>query len=328
MSEVTPDPILQVATGFLAAKHLFVAVEVGLFEKLAEGPATLDELAQRTGIPCRTLRITADAMVALSLVERQGDRYCNSIVTATFLAGAGHPDLRPFLRFWNRLSYARWTRLEEAVRSDKMIFGESGFSEQEQKLYSEGVEAVTAGTASALAAGYDFDRHRRILDLGGGTGSFLLAILGRFDRLHATLYDLPGVAAAARGRLAGTPYETRIHVVEGDFFKDPIPEGHDAILIANIIHCFPSDGVLELLKRVRKCVSTGARILLVDFWTNATHTEPIFAALMAGEFLLTPGRGDVYSVEDATGWFDQAGWRAVEHQPLAGPASLLVAEAA
>ena len=122
-------------------------------------------------------------------------------------------------------------------------------------------------------------------------------------------------------------HESRIRIVEGDFFRDPIPKGHDAIIIANIIHCFPADLAQELLRRVADCVSVGARILLVDFWTNVTHTEPIFAALMAGEFLLTPGRGDVYSVEEAERWFGQIGWRQVEHRPLAGPASLLVAEA-
>lgn len=327
MTDLTPEPILQVASGFLAAKHLFVAAEIGLFEKLAQGPMTLDELTQRTGIPRRTLRITTDAMVALGIVVRQGDRYSNAPVSTAFLSAADGPDLRPFLRFWNRLSYPRWMKLEEAVRTDKMIFGESSFSDEEQKLYSEGVEAVTVGTAHALAETYDFRRHQRLLDLGGGTGSFLIPVLSRFGNLQSTLFDLPAVASAARRRLARTPHETRIQIVEGNFFKDPIPKGHDATIIANIIHCFPADLALDLLRRVRECVSAGARILLVDFWTNVTHTEPVFAALMAGEFLLTPGRGDVYSVEDATGWFDQVGWREVEHRPLVGPASLLVAEA-
>ena len=64
---------------------------------------------------------------------------------------------------------------------------------------------------------------------------------------------------------------------------------------------------------------------MVDFWTNAARTEPTFAALMAGEFLLVTGEGDVYSVEQATEWLRDAGWQVVRHQPLAGPASLIVA---
>jgi ubiquinone/menaquinone biosynthesis C-methylase UbiE len=226
----------------------------------------------------------------------------------------------------NRLSYLRWARLEDAIRTDTIIF-EDGFTAEEQQLYSEGVEAVTAATANALAGKYDFGRHQQVLDLGGGTGSFLIAILSRFDKVRGTLYDLPVVISDTRRRLGRTPSQSRVELVEGDFFKDPIPQGHDAIIIANIIHCFPADRVFELLHRVRSTASVATRVLLVDFWTNAAHTEPAFAALMAGEFLLTPGRGDVYSIDDAASWLGQTGWQMVEHKALAGPASLIVAEA-
>ena len=77
MNDVTPDSIFQVASGFMASKHLFVANEVGLFQRLAEGPSTLDGLSDRIGIPQRTIRILADAMVALGFVQRQGDHYRN-----------------------------------------------------------------------------------------------------------------------------------------------------------------------------------------------------------------------------------------------------------
>jgi ubiquinone/menaquinone biosynthesis C-methylase UbiE len=327
MSDVTPEPIMKVAVGFMAAKHLFIANEIGMFEKLSKGSLTLEALAERMVVPSRTTRIVADAMVSLGLLQRQGDHYHNTEVATAFLSGAASAGLRPFLHLLNRLSYLRWAKIEEAIRTDAMMF-EAGFSEAEQQLYSEGVEAVTAGTANALAKNYDFGRHRRVLDLGGGTGSFLLAILSRFDEVRATLYDLPAVTSDTRRRLAQTPRKSRIEIVEGDFFKDPIPQGHDAIIIANIIHCFPADRVLELLQRVRNVVSVATRVLLVDFWTNAAHTEPAFSALMAGEFLLTPGGGDVYSIDDAASWFDQTGWRMIEHKALAGPASLIVAEAA
>src|SRR5262249_30828158 len=161
---------------------------------------------------------------------------------------------------------------EDAIRTDEIIF-ETALDEEEQRLYSEGVEAVTGGTANALPEKYDFGRHQSVLDLGGGTGSFLLPTLRRFDKLRCTLYDQPAVTAVRRRRFAQTPYMSGVQIVEGDFFRDPIPEGHDAILVANIIHCFPADYVLELLTRVRNAASVAARLLLVDFWTNATHTE-------------------------------------------------------
>src|ERR1700746_3736992 len=76
--DLSPEPIIQIASGYMAAKQLFVAVEIGFFQSLAEGPAIVDDLAQRMGIPRRPLRIIADAAVALGLLERTGDRYHNS----------------------------------------------------------------------------------------------------------------------------------------------------------------------------------------------------------------------------------------------------------
>ncbi len=124
MTNVTHDPIFQVATGFMAAKHLFAATEIGLFEKLASGPATVDELAQRTGSPRRTLRMVADAMVALGFLERVQDQYRNSPEADLFLSGRDPTsDLRPAMRFFNLFSYSRWEKFEEAVRFDKPVFG-------------------------------------------------------------------------------------------------------------------------------------------------------------------------------------------------------------
>jgi len=328
MSAVTPDLIFQVANGFMAAKHLFVANEVGLFAALAESSATLDDLAKRTGVPRRTLRIVADAMVSLGFLERQGDQYRNAQVSSTFLSGRTPMDLRPALRYWNRLNYQRWAKLEEAVRTGKAVFGDFAFTADEQQLYSEGVEAITAGTVRALAATYDFTGHRKLLDLGGGTGSFALAVLRQHNHMEATLFDMPAVAALARQRLAGNPLATRLRIIEGDFFTGPLPNDPDAILIANVFHNFLPERNRALLRRVSECAPDAARLLLVDFWTDPTHTQPLTAALMAGAFLLVTGEGDVYSAEEVRDWLQATGWRMLERRPLAGPTSLIVAEKA
>ena len=326
MNDVTPDSIFQVASGFMASKHLFVANEVGLFQRLAEGPSTLDGLSDRIGIPQRTIRILADAMVALGFVERQGDHYRNGPVAATFLSGSTPTDLRPFLRFWNHISYPAWIQLETSVRTGDGAVGH--LSEELGKIFSEGVEAITAGAAEALATTYNFSQHQRVLDLGGGTGSFLLAVLRHHAGLQTTLFEVPAVAALARKRIVNTPLEERVQVVEGDFFTDPIPDGHDAILLANVIHLFSPEHNLALLRRIRERVPDGARLLLVDFWTDPTHTQPTFAALLAGEFQIVTGEGAAYSEEELCGWLQERGWQAMERLPLAGPASLIIAKTA
>src|SRR6516165_8743953 len=116
MTAVTPEPILKVAMGFMAAKHLFVASEVGLFEALAAGPATIEELASQTGVPSRTIAIAAAAMVSLGFIEQHGHHYQNGEQAAAFLAGKPGPDLRPMLRFFDQISYRSPARARQRWR--------------------------------------------------------------------------------------------------------------------------------------------------------------------------------------------------------------------
>ncbi len=322
-----PQPLFEVATGFMRAKHLFVATELGIFEALANGGKPLGELARDLNLPPRTARIIVDAVTALGFLKREGDTYRNGEIAQAYLSGSGPLDMRPFTRFWNRLSYRRWMTLEDSVRLGRGVSGEFNFTPDEQQIFSEGVEVFSAGQAAALSERYDFSRHRRVLDLGGGTGSFLRTIAQRYPHIESTLFEFPAAASVARQKLSGTEFASRISVVEGDFLTDAIPAGHDAVVAANVVHVLTAQMNQKLFQRVYEVSDRGTRFVLVDLWTNAPHTEPLFAAVMAGEFLVVGGNGDVYSVEEGRAWLERAGWHFVEHKPLSGPASMLVAEA-
>ncbi len=320
---VTPDLIMQTAMGFMAAKHLFAANDLGLFDALGHGPANLDELAARTFVPRRTLRITADAMVALGFVIRDADTYRNGPVAETFLAGRTPADLRPFLRFWDRISYPAWEHLTEALRTDTPIPTE--LNAGNRAVFLAGVEAITAGAAQALTSSYDFSGHRRLLDIGGGSGSISCAIASRYPKIEATVLDLPSVVPMTRESIAAAGLADRITTVAGDVLEDAYPGGHDVLLLANVVHYFDGERNRAVLRRSRDAVTEGGRLLALDFWTDSRHTEPVGAALMAGEFAVQLG-GDVYSVDEFRAWLEATGWRYVEHRPLAGPFSLIVAE--
>lgn len=320
--DVTPQPIFEVAQAFMASKYLYAANELGLFELL---PGTLAQVAARSHITPRAAHVVLDALVALGLLQKKGETYENTPATEAFLTGKPGMDLRAFLRFWNRISYDKFSHLEEVAQTGTPL--EHEFDAESQAIFCEGVASITLAGANALAEAYSFARHRRVLDLGGGVGTFLEVILRRNPSLRGTLFDQEGVAKLARERLGASPEAARIEVVAGDFFTDPIPTGHDAVVMANIVHYFSNETNTTLFRRLRDSVTPGARALIVDFWTDPSHTEPPFAALMAGEFFINLPEGDVYSRIDASTWFAASGWREVEHVPLAGPQSLVVAEA-
>jgi SAM-dependent methyltransferase len=312
----------------MASKHLFAASELGLFEALGEGPADLAGLAARTGLLPRTTRISADAMVALGLLERHGDRYANTPVAAAFLSGATAADLRPLLTFWDKLSYPAWTDLAGALgrgRPAREIFE---IDDELVPIMSAGIEAATAGACRVLPGVAALPPASRVLDIGGGSGSWAIALAEADPDLMGTVFELPEVAAVAKQRLDTSGVSTRIDVLAGQLLTDDLPRGYNAFLVANVVHYFTPETNRAILRKIRAVAEPGARLLVVDFWTDSTHTQPVPAALMAGEFAIHINDGDVYSVEEVAAWLADTGWKLTGHLPLAGPITLVTAEAA
>ncbi len=137
----------------------------------------------------------------------------------------------------------------------------------------------------------------------------------------------PRSPASPEEQLRTTAYSDRIDVRVGDVLTDDLPRGFDAFLLANVVHYFTPETNQSILHRIRAAAEPGARLLIADFWTDPTHTQPLPAALMAGEFAIHVNDGDVYSVEEGTAWLQAAGWRYLDHRPLAGPMSVILAEA-
>ncbi|MDQ4102575.1 MAG: hypothetical protein M3186_02230 [Actinomycetota bacterium] len=160
--------------------------------------------------------------------------------------------------------------------------------------------------------------------MGGGTGSWSIATVTRYPHLKATIYELPVTAEIARGRIREANLGDRIAVVTGDALTDDLPDGHDTFLVANLVHYWTPHDNRALLRRIRQVATDNAQLLLADFWTDLTHTRPLQAALMVGEFAVHLRDGDVYSVDEIRSWLPETGWRFLHHTPLAGPQSLIV----
>lgn len=325
MHDVTPEPIIDIATGFMAAKHLFAANDLGLFAALGDSPKGLSELARTVAAPEASVRLAADAMVSLGLLHKNEGLYENSKEPQVFLSGTTPADLRPFLTFWDQISYPSWERITTALRVRKPAFEK--LSDDQTAVLSRGLEAISSGAARALPEVYDFSAHQRFLDLGGGTGSFLIPALEKNRKLQGTLMKAPAVAAVARKRINGSAVRDRIGVLDGDFLTDDIPAGNDVVLLANVVHLFGHARNVELLRRVRESVAPGARLLLIDFWIDESRTQPTFAALMAGELLAVTGEGEAYNEQDVDRWCEASGWKRIDRRDVAGPAGLIVCEA-
>ena len=158
--------------------------------------------------------------------------------------------------------------------------------------------------AEQVLAAYSFDRHRHLMDVGGGTGAFLAAVHARHPALERTLFDLPGVVANVDTDAPDAP-----EVVAGSFRSDPLPEGADVISLVRIVHDHDDDVVLELLARVRAALPADGTLVIAEPMAGTPGAEPIGDAYF-GFYLLAMGSGRARSKREIDALLAAAGFAA------------------
>ncbi|MGC5341928.1 methyltransferase [Streptomyces sp. DT24] len=320
-----PADIVNVAVGYMAAKQLFAASEAGLFAALSEGPATAADLAARVGIPERTARILADSMAGLGLLTRTEGSYANTPSTLRYLAGAGDDvDLRPFLGFLDSISYGHWLGFGETTRTAKPA--ELDLGGDRIGTFMAGVMTYNALHARMLAENYDFAGHRRVLDFGGLSGSFLGEALRSAPELRGTFFSAGELVEPARGTLADAGAGDRVEIVEGDILTGDIPSGFDLVLLEHVAHRFDAEQNQRIIERARAAAEPGATLLLLDFFLDSDEEQRAIDALHAGEYLVIDGT-TVYPEDEVRGWLRAGGWEPVETRALPGSPRIIIAEA-
>ena len=249
MRELDPSQIMQVGMGFFASKTLLSAVELGLFAALAKGPMTGGEIAATLGLAPRAVPDFPDALVALKLLDREGDgpaaRYANTAEGALFLDSNSPAYIGGILEMANSRLYRFWADLTEALRSgqpqnETKGSGESMFAklyESPERLeqFMNAMSGVSAGNFRAFARQFDFSGYGTLCDIGGATGQLSCMVAGENPHMRCTSFDLPKVVPIAQKRIAAVGLADRVEAMGGDFFADPLPKA-DVVTMGMILH--------------------------------------------------------------------------------------------
>jgi demethylspheroidene O-methyltransferase len=158
----------------------------------------------------------------------------------------------------------------------------------EGSAYSALMSASQAMVAGQLLAAYPIARHRRLLDVGGGHGTFIRAVAAKAPELQLSLFDLPPVAAEARRRFAAD--RLPVEVFEGSFFDNPLPEGADVVSLVRILHDHDDAEALRILHAVRRALPHGGTLLVAEPMSGAPGAERVGDAYF-GFYLLAMGSG-------------------------------------
>ena len=317
--------VLDLLTRYQAPAILMAAHEVGVFGALAAGPAGLDDLAERLGAPRRSLGILLRACVALNLLVREDGRYrCSPLAAATLVPGT--PGYLGRLVDKEAFFYRAWAGLADCVRTDRAALAPFQVRAREDpetaRNFLLALDDVAALFGGAFAEHVDLEGCRRLLDVGGGVGSYTLALLERYPRLEATVLELPAVVPWTREFLSEAGAAHRVAVEPFDFLCDPFPRGYDAVLFSNILHDQPPAVNQGLLARAYQALEPGGRALVYEFLLDDGGVTPPVSAVFAVMMLAENQGGNVYTADEISGWLEAAGFGGLSVRRLPEPSPM------
>lgn len=327
--------VFDLVAGFAYSQVLVACVRLDLFAQLAEGPRSLDELAPRLGLePAAAERLLA-AAVALQLAERRGGgRFGLGVLGAPLVGNAGVAAMVEH----HALLYADLADPVALLRGAAPASRLAGYWPYAGAVDPNAVTSEQAASYSALMAAsqplvageildaVDFARHRCLLDVGGGDGSFLVAAAARAPKLRLMLFDLPAVAERAAGRLAAAGLQQRSTAVGGNFVADPLPRGADIATLIRVLHDHDDARVAGLLRAVHRALADGGTLVVAEPMAETPGAESMGDAYF-GFYLLAMGRGRPRSSTCLIDILREAGFTRVRRIATAQPlqTQLLVA---
>lgn len=291
--------LFDLCAGFVYSQILYACVQLNVFDHVAIRPMSAAELSPRLSLSPDATRRLLDAAVSLRLLQkRSGGRYG---LGARGAALRGNPGVVAMIAHHAML----YADLADPVA---LLRGEGGArqlasywsyarGEKPDALTREAVAPYTALMAASqpmiarqVLSAYSFARHRCLLDVGGGDGSFLAAVLQATPDLQGMLFDLPAVAGQARERFARDGLAARVTVTGSSFLTDALPDGADIISLVRVIHDHDDAAVMTLLGAVHHALPANGTLLIAEPMADTSGAEPIGDAYF-GFYLLAMGSG-------------------------------------
>ena len=290
--------IIELSWTYRMSRLVQVACGTGIFERLGEGPAAAAAIARTLKLDAKMVEKLLIPLAAMGLVRRSGRAWQLTPKARATLVSASPCYQGNTLAHSAQVS-SFWNDLESAVRGRKpaLSAAEGGawrFVEAEGgppiRSHRDFILAMhnmaMAGRAAELADRIDLRGRRTLMDIGGGPGSYAMALCERNPGLTATVFDLPETIKIAREVVARPGMADRVRTVRGDWDEDEFGSGNDAVLMSSILHG-PTSGAEVKLRKARRSLVPGGLLIIQDFLMNDRRTGPLIPALfnvMVGAF--------------------------------------------
>lgn len=303
---MTYSDLMRLANGYAESKTLLVANDLGLFTALGSRALRVEDLAKA----CRTTKegicLLANALVGLNLLTVRRGFYRNSPLARTFL-DAGSPRSVTNLLWLLTHHWSDWTDMVQAIRRGRTGWASVTASAEYRRKFALAMHERSLALAPLTIATIRLPRKAvRLLDLGGGPGSYSIALARRYPKLTGLIVDQS--VSVARSLIKHSRLEDRLAVRAGDVFTVKLGNEYDAVLVGNLLHDFDENDNRRLLRRVHQALRPGAKVFVVEFFLDENRTRPaeasIFSLVM---YKFTPG-GRSYSWSEVEAWLKDLGF--------------------
>lgn len=305
--EATLEELNATIQGYRSSRVLLTAVELGIFTALADGARSSRDVAGELGLHVRGTDRLMNALVAMGYVQKQDGRFFNTGTTDRYLVRS-RPDYLAGTAHSNQL-WEYWSHLTEAVR-DGTVISRTDIVERDDS-WAEPFIAAMHHRARAQAPGdvnlIDLHDAERVLDVGGGSGAYSMAMIAVKRDLHATVFDLPGVIPLTQRYIEEAGLEHRIDTVAGDYHHDDLPGGFDIVFLSAIVHSNASDENSRLIGKCAAALNPGGKVIVQDFIMDEDRVHPPHAAIFALNMLVATEAGDTYTEAEVRTWMEDAG---------------------
>jgi hypothetical protein len=266
--------MLQLATGYRLSQAIYVFTKLGVADLLAGGPKTSGELARAAGAHAPSLYRLLRLMTACAVVtEPSPGTFALAPLGACLRQDAPHSVRSTVLMVCSENFWATWSDLLHCVRTGETafshLFGVGGTFDylhsqpEDAALFNAGMADVATLTAAGIVASYDFSSARVLVDVGGGRGALISAILNAHRELRGILFDLPRVADTAPAELERAGVADRCEAIGGDILSS-VPTGGDIYLLSRVIHDWDDENSVLILKNCRAAMTRSSKLLLAE----------------------------------------------------------------
>jgi 3-hydroxy-5-methyl-1-naphthoate 3-O-methyltransferase len=325
---VDPTPIFKLSTAYWDSKVILTANRLDIFTLLDKGSLSCDELAPLCKSHPRSLGILLNACVGLELLKKESNgAYSNVPATQTYLVKGKQGYLGDALKYSDDL-FPVWDQLHESIQHNRPAMtpeAQLGDDPKKTRHFVMGMHNKALGIGRCFAEEQDLTGRKKLLDVGGGPGTYSILLAQKTPGLTSTVLDLPGVLKISKEIIGSYGLEDRVKTVEGDYTRDTFPKDNNVVLLAGMLHRETPETFKILLNKAFDALLPGGMIILNDlFFENDNMDSPPFVNAFALTMLLTSSHGTIHSKTSAERWLSEAGFDQIKSKPLPPPMPHLI----